>query len=139
MVKLLQGLVADHNVETHVELLASILEGEPFEEMWSFLALDVESFETIGLRPDAPDRQVWEVCQDRRLMLVTANRRQEREDSLENTIRLLNQTDSVPVVTLADAVRLLKRKPYARRVAERLLEHLFDIEYYLGAGRLYLP
>ena len=48
MVTPLYGLVADHNVEAHVELLVSILEGKPFEEMWSFLALHVLSSSISG-------------------------------------------------------------------------------------------
>jgi hypothetical protein len=70
---------------------------------------------------------------------VTSNRNAEGSDSLEATIRALSTPNSLPVFTLADAQRVLQERSYAERVADRLLEYLFDIDNCRGVGRLYLP
>ena len=49
----------------------------------------------------------------------------------------LHQTEPVP--TLANDQRVLRDRPYAEAVADRLLEILFDIDNYRGTGRLYVP
>ncbi|ETW92428.1 MAG: hypothetical protein ETSY1_43655 [Candidatus Entotheonella factor] len=41
--------------------------------------------------------------------------------------------------TLANDQRVLGDRPYAERIADRLLEILFDIDRYRGTGRIYLP
>jgi len=72
-------------------------------------------------------------------VLITANRNREGEDSLEATIRRENTPTCLPVITLTDPSRIVHEKQYARRAAERLIEHLFDIEKMLGTGRLFIP
>jgi hypothetical protein len=42
-------------------------------------------------------------------------------------------------LTLADPDRFMNDKAYAEKVVDRLMDYLFDIEAYLGTGRLYLP
>ncbi|MCI0378721.1 MAG: hypothetical protein L0215_14025 [Gemmataceae bacterium] len=46
---------------------------------------------------------------------------------------------SLPVITFADPDRFLRDKAYAATTADRILEILFDIENFLGTGRLYVP
>ena len=43
------------------------------------------------------------------------------------------------MLTLANDRRVLRDRPYAERIADRLLETLFDMESYRGTGRIYLP
>jgi hypothetical protein len=57
----------------------------------------------------------------------------------EATIQQHNTTESLPVFTLANDQRVLRDRPYAEAVADRLLEFLFDIDNDRGRGRLYLP
>jgi hypothetical protein len=45
---------------------------------------------------------------------------------------------SLPVLTISEPQRLLSSRAYARRVAERLMEYLIDVENLRGTGRLYL-
>ena len=57
----------------------------------------------------------------------------------EAVIQNENQPDSLPVVTIADANRVLQDRLYAEKVAERLLEKLIAIDDFRGAGRIYVP
>jgi hypothetical protein len=93
----------------------------------------------LGLQPDASDRELWEVCQREHVVLLTANRNDEGPDSLAATIQQYNTPHSLPVFTFANDQRVLRDRPYAEVVADRLLEFLFDIDSYRGTGRLYLP
>jgi hypothetical protein len=133
------ALRADINVQGHVRLLLQVLEGTYWREVWTGLAVPVHTFADVGLPADVSDTVVWQFCQQRQLILITANRNDEGPDSLEATIRTLNTPESLPVFTLADSERLRKDKAYANRVVERLLEYLLEIEKVRGTGRLYLP
>src|ERR1700730_11034663 len=93
----------------------------------------------LGLEARSSDLIVWKTCQENDTVLLTANRNDDGPDSLENTIRTLNGPGILPVITLADADRILRNKPYAATVADRILELLFDMNQYLGSGRLYVP
>jgi hypothetical protein len=93
----------------------------------------------VGLNPDAKDDVVWRYCQQHGFYLLTANRNQESDDSLEATIRRERTLQSLPVFTLADADRIYQSAAYLDEVVESLLDYLLDAENYRGAGRLYLP
>src|SRR6266404_533354 len=96
-------------------------------------------FEDAGLDRSAPDDVVWRLCQQHGFYLLTANRNQESDDSLEATIRRESKPDDLPVLTLADAQRLYASSAYLDKVVERLLDYLLNQEHYRGAGRLFLP
>src|SRR5206468_505868 len=96
-------------------------------------------FEDLHLDRAAPDVLIWETCQREGVILITANRNQDDATSLEETIRTHNRPDSLPVFTLAQPKRIRRNRTYANRVVESLLEHLLDIDQYLGGGRLFLP
>ena len=135
----MQGILADNNVEGHVNRLLLLLRGEESGEVWASLGLAVESFDSLGLTRDTPDVVLWHVRQQRELILITANRLQRTADSLEATIRQHNSPQSFPVVTLASADRILEDRGYAERAVVKLLEYLLDIGNYRGSGRLYVP
>jgi hypothetical protein len=79
------------------------------------------------------------MCQRDGLILLTANRNQDGPASLEATIRSRATATSLPVITLADAVRLLRDSAYAEHAAIHLMELLLDIDSMKGTGRVYLP
>jgi hypothetical protein len=81
---------------------------------------------------------IWLRCQQDALLLVTANRNDERPDALETVIREGGK-DSLPVLTLANPRRIIRDRAYAELAAIRLMEILFDVELLRGSGRLYLP
>jgi hypothetical protein len=61
------------------------------------------------------------------------------EDSLEQVIREENSSNSLPVITIGDADRLLTDLNYRNRCVDRLIEILFDIDDYKGSRRLFIP
>jgi hypothetical protein len=134
-----KGLLADINVQGQLELLLHVWESAPWREIWESLNLTVFSFEELGLARDVADDVLWETCQQRQIVLLTANRNDEGPDSLEATIRDRNALDSLPVFTLADAQRLQNEPVYAKQTAEKLLDYLFRIDEVRGTGRLYVP
>jgi len=134
-----RGILADNNVEGHVNRLLLLLRGDEWGEVWADLGLTVESFDSLGLTRNTPDAILWHVCQQRELILITANRLQRTADSLEATIQQHNSPQSLPVVTLANADRVLEDRAYAERTVVKLLEYLIDIGNYRGTGRLNVP
>jgi predicted nuclease of predicted toxin-antitoxin system len=132
------GILADANCEGHLALLLRLFEQDWRQEVWMSLRLAHVSFSDVGLPSDASDREVWEVCQREQVVLITSNRNDDGPDSLESTIAQLSTPQSLPVLTLANDQRVLRDRAYAERVADRLLEALFDMESYCGIGRLYL-
>jgi hypothetical protein len=133
------GLVADNDVEKHLKVLHEHLLSAEWKGIWDSLGFSVEGFASLGLSRNSPDRLIWQRCQERRLMLVTGNRRNEGPDSLEATLLDSNRLDSFPVFTLTRPLRILEDKKYLARTAEKLLEYLIDLEHHRGAGRLYVP
>jgi predicted nuclease of predicted toxin-antitoxin system len=108
-------------------------------DLWTEAQCSVETFERLGIAEDASDLDVWRVCQQLDIVLVTGNRNAESDDSLEQTIRRLGSSSSLPVLTIGDANRLMNDRQYAEDVAARLLDYVHDIEMLRGSGRLYLP
>ncbi|HUG90488.1 MAG TPA: hypothetical protein VML55_06625 [Planctomycetaceae bacterium] len=134
----MRGLLADVNCEGHVDRLVRLMEAESRREVWEYLQLQVFRFSGFDLRPETPDRDVWILCQEEQLSLVTANRNAREDDSLEAAIRELNDARCLPVFTISNPVRLKRNAAYANRIADKFLEYLFDIDRHLGVGRIYL-
>jgi hypothetical protein len=133
------GIMADHNIEGHFVVLLRIWTSTAWVSLWESLALEVESFERMGLSSDASDRDLWQVCQQREIVLITANRNDEGPDSLEATIRELNTPSSLPVLTIADPESIMASQDYAERVAMQVLEYFMDLDNFRGTGRLFVP
>lgn len=60
------------------------------------------------------------------------------DDSLEQTIREDNQSDSLPIVTIGDISRIIERS-YREACVTRLAEIILYLDTYRGTGRLYIP
>lgn len=95
-------------------------------------------FADVGLADNSNDRDVWRFAQINGMILLTANRNMEGNNSLEQTIREENTLTSLPVVTISKVERLEDRL-YRELCAERLLEIGLYPENYLGIGRLFIP
>ncbi len=138
----MNGLLADHNVEGHVDRIFDVLFANGYSEVWEDLDLDIESCRSLGIPESTDDRTLWDLCQERGLSLVTANRNHEDANSLEAAIRDGKATD-LPVYTIGDADRLLNDSEYALSAGLSLLEYIFELERspesILGTGRLFLP
>ncbi len=135
----MRGLLADANCEGHMEVLARILTSKEWDDLWKESQLVIETFDSLKLDRKTPDKVLWQLCQVNGLVLITQNRKDEGPESLQTTIRLLNQSDSLPVVTLADGNEVLRSGAYAGRVVEDLMDYLLYMENFLGTGRLWVP
>jgi hypothetical protein len=134
-----RGILADINVRGQVRAIVSIWNSDVWREIWLGLGLSRESFASLGLSVEASDAHIWRTCQREKLVLITANRNDEGPKSLESVIRDENQPDSLPVITIANANRVMQDRVYAERVAERLLAELTRIDEIRGTGRIYVP
>jgi hypothetical protein len=132
-------LLVDANLDGHAELLEMRLGTDTWRELRDYLGLQLLHFEAAGLDRGAKDDAVWRFCKEQGYYLLTANRNQESDDSLEATIRREGKPESLPVFTLADAERIYQSAAYLDRIAEQLLDYLLNQENYRGAGRLFLP
>ncbi len=100
--------------------------------------LKLQTFTDIGLPLDSTDREVWRFAQANGMILLTNNRNMEGEDSLEQTLREENQSDSLPIITISNVNRLAERT-FRERCADRLIEIGLDLENYLGTSRIFIP
>ena len=135
----MKGIIADINIQGHVDLLVVLMQAEPWKLFWDYLQLPYLHFADIGLAPATPDSLVWETCQREELVLVTDNRNKHDADSLEATIQTRNTPTSLPVFTIANVPHLRASQDYAHRIIDKLLDSLLRIDALRGTGRLYLP
>jgi len=133
------GIIADHNIEGHFVVLLRLWTSNAWASLWESLELEVESFERLGIPYDTSDRELWQVCQQRNIVLLTSNRNDAGPNSLEATIRNLNEPSSLPVLTIADPELVLASQDYAERVALQVLEYLMALDSFRGTGRLFVP
>jgi hypothetical protein len=117
----------------------ALLEGTLKNSRWSDLALcRFIAFAEIGLAADSNDQEVWQKAQELGLILLTGNRNEDDETSLEHTLQQENTPFSLPVVTISDPQRL-PNPLYREQCLDRLVEIIFDLENYLGSARQYIP
>jgi hypothetical protein len=135
----MRGILADVNVGRQRRAILRIWTSDTWRDLWNALGLQVFDFGALGLSDRSPDSLIWRTCQREQLVLITANRNEEGPDSLEATIRDENQPDSLPVVTIGNAKRVLRDRDYAQRVAVSVLDYLMRIDEVCGTGRLYVP
>ena len=133
------GIMADNDTVGQFAILINVLRDLTWDDVLKDLGFVEIRFGEVGLKPESKDAEVWHTCQDRQIMLITANRNQEAAHSLEATIRAHNRPDSMPVITIADAERLVRHRSYAERAVRQLEEYLVNLDRYRGAGRLYIP
>lgn len=135
----MKGILADNNIEKQVEALFVILQSESWQDLWKEIDLPLLKIRDLGLALDVSDAILWHACQKEELILVTANRNKQGPDSLEATIQEHNNDDSLPVLTIGNAQKVLHSRDYAESVAAQMLDYLMNIEKVRGTGRLYLP
>src|SRR5579863_7927453 len=129
------GILADVNIQGHVDFLFDLLTSEAWFEFWHPLGIRYATFAELGLGAEAPDAVVWQACQDHGYVLITSNRNQKGPESLEATIRNHGTAESLPVLTLSDAERFRNDREYGERVVASLLEILLEIDSFRGTGR----
>ncbi|QSJ15874.1 ACP S-malonyltransferase [Nostoc sp. UHCC 0702] len=125
----------DHNIEGQATRLWETI----FAEGWlDLINVRFITFEEVALPIDSSDRVVWRFAQENKMIILTANRSMEGEDSLEKTIRDENTMNSLPVITIANVNKMVERS-YREQCSVRLIEILIDIENSMGIGRIFIP
>jgi hypothetical protein len=126
----------DHNFKGH----ARILLGSIASQGWlDFVPIRFVMFEEVGLSINSIDRVVWRVAQENQMILLTANRSMKDEDSLEQVMREENTQNSLPVVTVGNADRVLNDSSYRERCVDRIVEIAIYKVNYMGARRVFIP
>ena len=133
------GIMADHDVEGDFDIVLRTLMSAEWRDLWNELDYDVESFMSLGIPDDTPDVDLWQLCQEREIILITGNRNREGSNSLQYAIEQFNTPACLPVLTISAPGRAIRSQDYLHRIVTRLAEYLIDIESVRGAGRLYLP
>lgn len=129
------SVLIDHNIEGQARWLWALL----VEASWTqALGITFVYFPEVGLPGDSSDRVVWRFVQARRMFLLTANRNNDDDDSLEHTLLDENTAAMLPVITIGNTDRLSERL-YRERCADRLLDIVLYPENYLGSGRQFIP
>jgi hypothetical protein len=131
-------IVADNDVPGQAQILESLFASPQWSELAAVLDLEFASLEDIGLLPDAPDRMVWMRCQELGAVLLTGNRTG-GSVSLDETIRQLGDSRSLPVLTISEPQRLKRDSSYREACALRLLDFLDRLDALRGVGRLFIP
>jgi predicted nuclease of predicted toxin-antitoxin system len=126
----------DHNLERH----AVVLLGNIANQGWlEDVSVRFVSFQEVELSIDSSDRIVWRFAQANQMILLTANRKMKGKDALEKVLREENKSNSLPVITIGNADRILDERDYRDQCVDRLLEIVINIENYMGVGRLFIP
>lgn len=128
-------ILLDHHLKKQGILLWSIMRNEGWLKL---IDIPMQTFADIGMPVDAPDREVWRFAQRHQLVLLTANRNDEGDDSLEQTIQEENTSTSLPVLTIGTLDRM-KERTYREQCAEKIVDVFLNIENHLGVGRVYIP
>jgi predicted nuclease of predicted toxin-antitoxin system len=134
-----KGILADINIQGHMDVLMKIARAEPWKLFWDDLRLQYLHFSDVGLAQASLDSLVWDTCQRHELVLLTDNRNENDPDSLEATIRARNSPASFPVVTIGNVPHLRQSRAYADRIIDKLFDFLMRMDSLRGTGRLYVP
>jgi hypothetical protein len=126
----------DHNLKGH----ALVFLGAIATQGWlDIVPMQFVTFAEMDLSINSDDRTVWRLAQENQMILLTANRSMEGKDSLEQVVREENTSESLPVITVSNADRLLNDSEYRGRCVESLVEIVLDIDTYRGARRIFIP
>jgi hypothetical protein len=132
-------VVIDANIEGQGARIWMRMQTPEWHDLTDALDLSFQTFREVGLDPAASDKAVWHFCQAQGYYLLTSNRNEDSEDSLEATIRRDGTSTSLPVFTLPLADRVYSNPTFLDRVVEKLLDYVLDADNLRGSGRLYLP
>jgi hypothetical protein len=136
------GLLADENFGGHAERSIAKLQSAEWLDVWNEYGFRYCRFEDSGLVLGTKDSVLFRFCQIQRLVLLTANRNGDGEESLDAVLHKADEL-SLPVATIANPDRVLNDATYINIVAAQLMEILVDIvdrpASILGSGRIFLP
>lgn len=131
-------IVPDNDVIGAVSLIRRILSTPRWSPFSEALDLEFIEFAELGLRHDAPDREVWLACRNADVLLLTGNR-SGGAGSLDEVIQEMGDLTSLPVVTIANVQDLLNDRHIAEDAVAGLLDYIERIDSLRGSGRLFIP
>lgn len=126
----------DHNLKGHALVFFGVIASEGWLDI---VSIRFVTFAETNLSIDSDDRVVWRLAQENQMILLTANRSMKGKDSLEQVMREESTSESLPVITVSNADRLLNDSEYRGRCVESLVEIVLDIDTYRGARRIFIP
>ena len=129
------SVMLDNDIAGHRDLFEGTLHSTGWDE---YRLVKFITMQEAGIADDAPDSEVWRFCQQRGLILLTANRNLDDESSLEQTLREDNTPESLPIVTVSAPQRIFEPE-YRERCMHALIGIVLDLDNCLGAARLYIP
>ncbi len=132
-------ILIDANIEGHAAHIWLRMQSSQWRELTAGLDVALRTFREVGLDPASPDDAVWQFCQAQGHYLLTSNRNEDSENSLEATLRREGTAASLPVFTLPLPDRVYHNPAFLDRVVAKLLEYVLDADNIRGTGRLYLP
>lgn len=132
-------ILVDRNIEGQGARIWMRMQSAEWRDLITDLDVSFRLFRDVGLDPASPDDMVWRFCQAQGFYLLTSNRNEESEDSLEATLRREGTPTSLPIMTLPLPDRVYYSPAFLESVVEKLLDYLLDADNIRGAGRLYVP
>ena len=132
-------ILIDANIEGQGARIWMRMQSSEWRDLTADLDVSCKWFRDVGLDVEATDDVVWRFCQTNGYYLLTSNRNQESEDSLEATIRREWTPTSLPVFTLPHPDRVREGLEFLDRVVSKLLGYVLDADNIRGTVRLYVP
>jgi hypothetical protein len=78
-------ILVDVNIEGHGKHIWARMQTATWHELTTLLDVTFRTFRDVGLDASFPDDVVWHFCQQQGFYLLTSNRNDESETSLEAT------------------------------------------------------
>ncbi|MCI0388155.1 MAG: ACP S-malonyltransferase [Acidobacteria bacterium] len=128
-------VLLDNDISGFQTLLTGTIESAGWSE---YELIEFIRLKDLGLDYTTNDREIWRRCQKSGYILLTTNRNEKGDDSLQLTIREENTPGSLPVITVSDQQKL-HNSAYREECIERLLTIVLELNNHLGTGRLYIP
>jgi hypothetical protein len=99
----------DHNLKGHALVFFGVIASQGWLDI---VPMQFVTFAEMDLSINSDDRTVWGLAQENQMILLTANRSMKGKDSLEQVMREENTSESLPVITVSNADRLLNGSEY---------------------------
>lgn len=128
-------ILLDHDIEGEDRFLEAGLREVGWDEL---LTIDFKRLRDFGLPANLPDQEIWRFVQQHSIWLLTNNRNDDGETSLQATIGRENTLESLPVITISTRERL-GDPDYRQQVLLGLIDIIISPEKFIGTGRLYVP
>ena len=132
-------ILVDANIEGQCAHIWLRMQTPVWREFTTALDISFQTFREVGLNRASADDAVWRFCQAHDYYLLTSNRNEEADDSLEATLRREGTLTTLPVFTLPMPDRVYQDPIFLDRVVEKILDYILYAENIRGAGRLFLP